>query len=106
MRDVQDEDRRGQNGHDPNEARICGATHEDSCTNKLCAKTLRPALHFPRSGPKMINLFLRKERPRVVSRIRDSFMLLLFSKRISPSAMASSQIERWGQLRRHASASE
>jgi hypothetical protein len=49
---------------------------------------------------------LRNERPRLVSRIRDFFMLLPFSKRISPSAMASSQIERWGQLRRQASASE
>jgi len=28
MRDVQDEDGRGQNGHDPNEAGICGVIHE------------------------------------------------------------------------------
>ena len=57
MRDVQDEDGRGQNGGDPYEAGICGAIHEDSCTNKLCARTLCRGLHFARGGPKMINSF-------------------------------------------------
>jgi hypothetical protein len=32
MRDVQDEDGRRQNGRDPDQPRICGVIHEDSCT--------------------------------------------------------------------------
>src|SRR4029078_13043084 len=44
-------------------------------------------------------------RPRAVSTIRDSFMLLPFSNWTSPSEIASSQIDRCGQLRRQASAS-
>src|SRR5262245_7224055 len=61
---------------------------------------------FPLRRSENDQFILRKERPRLVSNIRDSFMLVPFSKRISPLAIASSQIERWGQLRRHASASE
>ena len=97
MRDVNDAYSHRQHSGHPDKSRIRGFIHDDTCTYP------HRSLNFRNAGSNTINS--RSLRPREVSRIRDCFMLLPFSKWTSPLAIASSQTDRCGQLRRQASAS-
>lgn len=56
VRDVEDEDCCGQHASQPDESRIGGSIHDESCTNKSCAKPLTVFL-IPQLRPKVINSF-------------------------------------------------
>jgi hypothetical protein len=57
MRDIHDEDRHREDGGHPDESRIHGLIHDDSCTNQSYAKPLTASLNFLRRYPNVINSF-------------------------------------------------